>query len=75
MEAFQGLEVPLHYRGSRLLGLSSFISALFTGVGGRVFLRSWTSALRRSTKFATTSNPLATAKIAHTGDALMPLPS
>jgi hypothetical protein len=39
VEAFQGLEIPLHHRGSRLLGLSSFISALCTRVRGRVFLR------------------------------------
>jgi hypothetical protein len=37
VEAFQGLEIPLHHRGSRLLGLSSFISALCTGVRGWVF--------------------------------------
>ena len=40
MEAFQGLEIPLHHRGSRLLGLSSFISALCTGVRGREILGS-----------------------------------
>src|SRR5215207_6103299 len=32
--------------------------------------QSRTSRLRRSRKYATTSNPLATTKIAHTGDAL-----
>ena len=51
MEAFGGFETPLHYRGSRLLGLSSFISDLCTRLRIRAILRSWTSALRRSANF------------------------
>jgi hypothetical protein len=43
VEAFQGLEVPLHHRGSRLLGSSSFSSALCTGVRGETV---WKVAVR-----------------------------
>jgi hypothetical protein len=49
-----------------------FFLALFTGVRRRIILRSWTSALRRSKKFAAHKQLQATAKIVYLGDALVP---